>query len=243
MKRKVLYTGLLDAEERATVIRYAIEVGDRATCRTNCLLRPLTGDLLEEAFRERERKIEERVRTYEERVRVFDPSATTAEFRSFFGGEVTKEKFAKYIDDLIKEEEAAKASLRRAYSVAVDYASLTPEDEAFHRSLSPRVTFGDTTELHELCDFALTRDIKDAFLDSSLGDDPEDGFDFGAFYLGKTPLFYEDICVSAGGEKVLETISRDEVMDVFLTEGEMTDFIDFELNKTRNRKIIKKLIS
>lgn len=243
MKRKVLYTGLLDAEERATVIRYAIEVGDRATCRTNCLLRPFTSEMLEEAFRERERRIEERERAYEERARTFDPAATTAEFRSFFGGEVTKEKFERYIADLIKEEEAAKASLRRAYSVTVDYATLTPEDEAFHRSLSPRVTFGDTVELHELCDFALTREIKDAFLDSSLGDDPEEGFDYGAFYVGKTPLYYEDVCVTSGGEKVLETISRDEVMDFFLTESEMLAFVDFELNKTRNRKIIKKLIS
>ena len=243
MKRKVLFTGLLDAEERATVIRYAIEIGERATCRTNCLLRPLTSELLENAFRERERKIEDRERAYVERARTFDPAKTTQEFRSFFGGEVTSEKFGKYIADLIKEEEAAKASLRRAYSVSVDYATLTPEDEAFHRSLSPRVTFGDTTELHELCDFALTREIKDAFLDSSLGDEPEDGFDYGACFLGKTPLMYEDICVTAGGETVLETISRDEVMDFFLTEQEMRAFKDFELNKERNAKIIKKLIS
>ena len=54
MKRKVLFTGSLDAEERAAVIRFAVEIGERATCRTNCLLRPLTGKLLEEAFRERE---------------------------------------------------------------------------------------------------------------------------------------------------------------------------------------------
>ena len=243
MKRKVLYTGALDAEERATVIRYAIEIGDRATCRTNYLLRPFTGEMLEAAFREREVRIEDRIRAYEERVRTFDPAATTPEFRSFFGGVVTKEKFAAYVADLIREEEAAKQSLRRAYGISVDYATLTPEDEAFHASLSPRVTFGDTSELHELCDFALTREIKDAFLDSSLGDEPEDGMDYGAFYVGNTPLFYEDICVTVGGETVLETVSRDEVMDFFLTEQEMLAFIDFELNKTRNRKIIKKLIS
>ena len=41
----------------------------------------------------------------------------------------------------------------------------------------------------------------------------------------------------------METVSRDEVMDLFLTEEELTSFMDFELNKTRNRKIIKKLIS
>ena len=244
MKRKVLFTGLLDAEERATVIRFAVEVGAKATCRTNCLLRPLTTELLERAFSEREERIEERERAYVERTRTFDPKKVSPEFRSFFGGDVTAEKFGKYMAELIKEEEAAKASLRRSYHVSVEYADLDPEDEAFHRSLSPRVTFGDTNELHEKCEFALTREIKDAFLDSSLGDDPEQAFDYGAFYLGKTPLYYEDLCVtSAEGEKVLETVSRDEVMDLFLTEEELTSFMDFELNKTRNRKIIKKLIS
>ncbi|MBR5987733.1 MAG: hypothetical protein IK037_04110, partial [Clostridia bacterium] len=74
MKRNVVFTGTLDAEERLTVMRFALEIGNRATFRTNCLLRPLTGALLEEAFRERENKINERERAYIERARTFDPA-------------------------------------------------------------------------------------------------------------------------------------------------------------------------
>jgi len=243
MKRRVLFTGMLTAEERATVMRFAIEIGERASCRTNCLLRPLTGALLENAFREREKKIEERERAYIERARTFDPAAASPELRSFFGGEVTSEKYGKYIAELIKQEEDAKKTLRRSYQVCVDYADLDPEDEAFHASLSPIVTFGDTNVLHEKCDFALTREIKDAFLDSSLGGDPEEGFDYGSFYLGKTPLYYEDLAVEKGGEPILATVSHEGILDVFLSDEELKLFPDFELNRARNRQIARKLLS
>ena len=243
MKRKVMFTGMLTAEERATVMRFAVEIGDRATCRTNCLLRPLTGDLLEKAFREREQKIESREKAYIERARTFDPASASPELRSFFGGEVTSEKYGKYIAELIKQEEDAKATIRRSYHVTVDYAETAEADEAFHRSLSPRVTFGDSNELHEECDFALTREIKDAILDSSLGGDPEEGFDYGAFYLGKSPLYYEDLCVSEGGEPILATSSHEGILDLFLSEEDLRAFPDFELNRPRNRKIAQKLLS
>lgn len=243
MKRKVLFTGMLTAEERATVMRFAVEIGDRAKCRTNSLLRPLTGELLEGAFRERERRIEEREKAYIERARTFDPSAAAPELRSFFDGEVTSERYGKYIAELIKQEEEAKKALRRSYHITVDYAYLDPEDEAFHKSLSPRVTFGDSNELHEACDFALTREIKDAILDSSLGGDPEEGFDYGAFYLGKSPLYYEDLSVSEGGELILDTVSHEGIMDLFLSPEDLKSFADFELNRARNRKIAEKLLS
>ena len=243
MKRRILFTGTLTPEERATVMRFAVEIGERATCRTNALLRPLTGDLLEKAFREREKKIEERERAYIERARTFDPKTASPELRSFFGGEVTSEKYGKYIAELIKQEEDAKAMLRRSYHVSVDFAYLTEEDKAFHESLAPRVTFGDTNELHEACDFALTREVKDAISDSSLGGDPEPEFDFGAFYLGKTPLYYEDLSVTVGGEPILSTISHEGILDLFLSDDELRRFPDFELNRTRNRKIAQKLLS
>ncbi len=242
MKRNVVFTGTLDAEERLTVMRFALEIGNKATCRTNCLLRPLTGALLESAFRERESKIEERERAYIERVRTFDPAKASPELKSFLG-EVTSESYGKYIAELIKQEEEAKASLRRSYHITVDFADLNSEDEVFHNSLSPRVTFGDTNELHEECSFALTREIKDALQDSSLGGDPEEGFDYGAFYLGKTPLMYEDLTVYDGEEVILSTVSHEGIMDLFLSEEDLRAFAGFELNKARNFKIAKKLLS
>ena len=243
MKRNVVFTGTLDAEERLTVMRFALEIGNRATFRTNCLLRPLTGALLEEAFRERENKINERERAYIERARTFDPAKASPELASFFGGEVTSEKYGKYIAESLKNEEDAKRAIRRSYHVTVDFAELDPEDEAFHASLTPRVTFGDTNELHEECSFALTRETRDALQDSSLGGDPEEGFDYGAFYLGKSPLYYEDLCVFDGEDPILATVSHEGMMDLFLSTEDIKTFANFELNKARNFKIAKKLLS
>lgn len=243
MKRNVMFTGTLTAEERATVIRFALEIGDKATCRTNCLLRPFEPAMLEKAFREREEKIEERERAYVERARTFDPKKTSIEFRSFFGENMTSEEYGKYIAELIKQEEDAKKTIRRTYHITVDFAGLDPEDEAFHRSLNPRVTFGDTDELHEACAFALTPEIREALQDSSLGGEPEEGFDYGAFYVGRSPLFYEDLSVTAGGETVLSTLSHEGFLDLFLSEEDRVNLEGFELNKARNKRIIEKLFS
>lgn len=243
MGRNVVFTGTLTAEERATVMRFAIEIGEKATCATNCLLRPFEMSMLEKAFREREELIEKRERAYIERARTFDPNKTSMEFRAYFGDNMTSEQYGKYIAELIKQEEVGKKMMRRSYQITVEFSELDPEDQAFHESLSPRVTFGDSNELHEECSFALTRDIKDALQDSSLGGDPEEGFDFGAFYVGRTPLYYQDLCVTAGGELVLSTVTRDGILDLFLSEEDRAELENFELNRARNRKIIEKLFS
>ncbi len=243
MERRVLYTGSLDAEERQTVIRFALEMGDAATCRTSVLLRPLTGDLLENAFRERERKIEARERAYIEQTRTFDPAKLSPEQRQYFGGDVSPERFGKYIAELIKEEEYAKKMLRREYYISVDFVDVTEEDMAFHESLHPVVTFGDTNQLHEFCSFPLTPEIKSALMDSSLGDSAEEGFEYGYFYVGKAPLYYEDLSVTKGGEPILNTVTNIAVLDLFLSDEELHAFRDFELNKQRNYRIVKKLLS
>ena len=243
MKRKVVFTGTLTAEERQTVIRFALEIGDAATCRTSVLLRPLTGELLENAFREREQRIEERERAYIEQARTFDPAKLSPEQRQYFGEDVTPERFGRYIAELIKEEETTKKLLRREYYISVDYVDVTPEDMAFHESLHPTVTFGDSKQLHEFCSFPLTPEIKSTLQDSSLGDPSEDGFDFGYFYVGKAPLYYEDLSVSKQGETILSTVASIAVFDLFLSDEELLAFRDFELNRKRNDRIIQKLLS
>ena len=243
MQRKVLFTGNLDAEERRTVIRYALEIGDAASCRTSVLLRPLTGDLLENAFRERERAIEARERKYIEEARTFDPKKASPEQLAYFGNDCTAERFGKYIAELIRQEEEAKRLLRREYYISVDYVDITPEDMAFHESLHPVVTFGDTKNLHEFCSFSLTSEIRAALQDSSLGDPSEDGFDYGYFYVGKAPLYYEDLSVTKRGEPILSTVTNIGVVDLFLSDDELNAFRDFELNRPRNSRIIKKLLS
>ena len=242
MKRNVMFTGTLDAEERAAIMRFAIEIGEQASFRTNALLRPFSDELLQAAFKEKEGAIVRRQRAYVESAKTFDPKTASAALKDYLG-ELSHERYAKYLADLIKQEEDVKKTIRKSYHITVDYADLTDEDAIFHQSLSPRVTFGDTNELHEVCAFSLTREIKDALLDSSLGSDPEEGLDYGAFYVGTTPLYYEDLEVKAGGETILSTVSHEEILDVFLCEDDLRKFVDFELNKARNRKIAQKLLS
>ena len=243
MERKVLFTGSLDEEERRVLMRYALEIGDAATCRTSVLLRPLTGELLEKAFREREKAIEARERKYIEQARTFDPAKASPEQLAYFGADLTAERFGKYIAELIKQEEDAKRMLRREYYISVDYVDVTPEDMAFHESLHPVVTFGETNSLHEFCSFPLTPEIRSALQDSSLGDSSEEGFEYGYFYVGKAPLYYEDLSVTKGGEPILSTLTNIAVFDLFLTDAELYDFRDFELNKQRNYRIVNKLLS
>ncbi len=242
MKRNVMFVGSLTAEERATVMRFAIEIGDEAKIRTNCLLRPLDGALLENAFKEKEKEISKREKAYVDSVKNFDPKTVSSSLRDYLG-EVTEDSYAKYVASLIKQEEEVKEHLRKSYSVTVDYAYLSKNDAAFHNSLSPRVTFGYSNELHEECSFALTRERKDALLDSSLGSDPDEQMDYGAFYLGETPLYYEDLEVKAGGETILSTVSHEQILDLWLSKEDFVKFVDFELNKKRNRKIAEKLLS
>ena len=242
MKRSVMFTGTLTPFERAVMMRFAIEIGTEATCRTNCLLRPFDADILEAAFKEKEDAITRRERAYVESVKSFDPADVSESMRTFFKGNVTNESYAKYIAELIRQEEEVKKHIRRSYHVTVDYAYVTEGDAALHKSLSPRVTFGDSDELHEACCFALTREIKDAFLDSSLGGEPEEGYDFGAFYVGESPLYYEDLSVKANGETILSTVSHEGMMDLFLSEDDLRQFVNFELQRPRNRKIAEKLL-
>ena len=242
MKRNIMFTGTLTPFERAVMIRFAVEIGDAARCRTNCLLRPLTPEDLEAAFREKEAAVEARERAYVATVKSFDPARVGEAMRSYFDGEVTAESYGKYVADLIRQEEEVKQAIRRSYHVSVDYADLTEADAAFHKSLSPRVSFGDTNELHEECSFALTREIKDAFLGSSLGGEPEEAYDYGAFYVGESPLYYEDLEVTAGGEKILSTVSHEGILDLFLSAEDFKQFVNFELQRPRNRKIAEKLI-
>ena len=243
MKRNIMFTGSLNAEERAAIMRFAIEIGTEASFRTNALLRPFSETDLERAFKEKEDAIVRREKAYIESAKTFDPKKASPMLFDYLGGDVTPENYAKYVANLIKQEEEVKEMIRKDYMISVAYGHLTEEDLSFHKSLSPRVTFGDSNELHEECSFALTREIKDALLDSSLGSDPEEAFDYGSFYVGSTPLYYEDLEVKEGGEVILSTVSHEQIMDVFLCEDDFKKFVNFELNKARNRKIAEKLLS
>ena len=46
-----------------------------------------------------------------------------------------------------------------------------------------------------------------------------------------------------GEEVILSTVSHEGIMDLFLSEEDLRAFAGFELNKARNFKIAKKLLS
>lgn len=242
-ERKSLYTMDLTREDRSTIIRFCLTRGDRATMRTGYLVRPLSMADLEAAFKERESEIDKRILEYKANMENFDPNNTNENLRSFFGGEPTKTEFCTYINDLIRQEQEARAQIRLSYHISVDMSALTPADIAFHMSLSPKVTFGYSNELHEECDFALTDKIRARLLSSSISDsDPFDGWDYGALYLDSNmALTYEDIEIMKNGEIMLSTVSHEEMFDVFFDTDDKKAFIDFEGQTKRNLEIWEKV--
>ena len=78
-----------------------------------------------------------------------------------------KEDYVSYCGEIIRQEREILRRVRGEYHIAVDCAFTPKKWLRFHKSLSPRVTFGYSNALHEECDFALTDEVRQAFLHSS----------------------------------------------------------------------------
>lgn len=234
--------------ERNAVIRFAITVGDRAKCSTRSLLRPLKMSDLQAAFREREEGHRRTIEEYRKKAEEYEEGVTPLSERAikFFGGVPTKEDFVSYCNDIIKQEREMLRHVRRGYHVAVDFQYTPKKLLRFHQSLSPRVTFGYTSVLHEECDFALTDEVRQAFLNSSLAELPaykEDfSHDFGyVFFDSIIALFYEDFAVFKGERCILDTVSHERMFTVDLSGEELEALRSFEGKK--NGKLVQKIES
>ena len=215
-------------KERNLLIRYCLSVATRAKCSTKALLRPFRQRDLKIAFEEQQREHLSRIREYEARQAGYDPETAQLSqwFLDYFGGVPTKETFSRYCREIVKQESGVLRGLKRNYSVYVDYEFLGRKWLSFHRSLSPRVTFGYSNCLHEECDFFLNDEKRAAFLSSSLAELPQwkgDWIhDWGNVMFGNMQLFYEDLALFRGETCILETISHERSMTVWLDEDDLS---------------------
>ncbi len=233
----------ITAKERNLLIRHCLSVGTRATCSTAALCRPFRQKYLKKAFDELREAYRVRIAEYERRAETYDPeSAKISEnMLAFFGGVPSKEEYTRYCRELILQERKACKSMQGLYSVNVNYAFIGRKLLAFHNSLNPRVTFGCSNQLHEECDFALDEENKRAFLgESSLKFPPKvqgSPFDWGTVTFEISRLIYRDLTVFRGEGRILETISHEEMMTVFLTKE---DLAALEREKG-GKRLVKKL--
>lgn len=232
--------------ERNAVIRYALSVGTRAKCATRWLLRPLKMRDLQAAIREREAGHRAAIEEYRRKAEEYEEGVTPLSESSlhFFGGVPAKEDYVSYCGEIIRQEREILRRCRREYQVSVDCAFTPKKWLRFHKSLSPRVTFGYSSALHEECDFALTDEVRQAFLHSSLTELPaykdDRTHDYGVVFFGSpVELLYEDLSVSVGDRCVLDTISHEEMCTFSFTEGELQGLAAFA-GKPLAEKIRKK---
>ena len=214
----------VSAAERNALIRYSISIGTRAKCSTNALLRPFKQKYLKAALRE----------VREDRLRII------AKYQ-----EEMKNDPAKDFRAHIKQEREVIRNFPKHYIIYVAFPFNDKKWIEFHNSLNPRITFGYSNMLHEECDFVLTEEIKQVFLNASLKELPmfeqDRAHDWGNVYFDSFTLFYEDLQVLSGERNVLSTLSHEQEMTISLTDEELTAFIDFEGKQTENLATIEKL--
>lgn len=219
---------VLTPEERNLLIRYCVSVATGGRCATKELLRPLRQKDLRIAAQEQRALHLARIEAYEREAEEYDPATVKLprSMLSYFGGTPSKEQFARYRRETVKQEREAMRYLKRAYSVWVNYATIGKKWLAFHRSLNPRVTFGDSSMLHEACEFPFDDGTREAFLHSSLAQLPQwEGdrvHDWGNVMFGNMQLVYEDLALDRGETCILETVSHEEMMTARLEEDDLT---------------------
>ena len=234
--------------ERNTLIRYCLSIGTRAKCSTRAVMRPFKQKYLTAALRELRKNFMQKISEYTEWMQTYVEGETKLPdwIIDYFEGIPTKERFANYCRSVIKQERGTLRSIMKNYSIHVDFAFTDKKLLAFHNSLNPRVTFGYSNLLHEVCDFALTEEVKNAFLNSSLKElstwEQDWTHDWGYVYFGSiTNLLYEDLAVLIGERCILDTVSHENMMTVSLNDEELTAFVDFEGKQNENLAIVEKL--
>ncbi|MCH5161160.1 MAG: hypothetical protein J1G04_03930 [Clostridiales bacterium] len=241
------HTGLTAAERNA-LIRFCISIGTRAVCATRSIKRPFKQKYLTAAMREMRQNHLRTISEYTEKMENYKEGETKLSdwLIDFFDGVPTKKQFTDYCRSIIKQEHEALRSAKSNYLIPVDFTYTDKKLLAFHNSLGPRVTFGYSSMLHEVCDFALTDEIKGMFLNASLKELPsykqDWTHDWGyVFFDSIINLIYEDLEVYISERCILSTISHEREMTVSLTEKELTAFIDFESKRNKNIATIEKL--
>ena len=240
----------ITAAERNALIRYCISIGTRAKCSTRAVMRPFKQKYLTAALREMRDNHMKSIAEHSKKIELYNKGELhlSQGLIDFFEGVPTKERYEKYIRRLIKQEREAMQIISKDYHISVAIAYVGKKLLDFHNTLNPRVTFGYSNSLHEECDFALSDEIKNAFLNSSLKElstwEQDWTHDWGYIYFDSLiKLFYEDLEVLVGERNILSTLSHEQGMTVSLTDEELAAFIDFEGKRNENLATVEKLKS
>lgn len=241
------YDTPLTPKDRNAIIRYCISIGTMARCSTTRLLRPFKQKYLVSALHELKSNQQDRIAKIEEQICLYnmDQLCLSDWLIEFFGGKPTKKQFEEHMREQIIQERKMVKSFSKCYTICVDFEHISKELLAFHNSLNPHVTFGYSSMLHEECNFELTKENKRAFLNSSLKDLPawekDWSHDWGYVFFGRhIDLCYEDLIIFRGDRCILDTISHEHMMTLYLSDEEIENFALFEEND-KNLATIEKL--
>ncbi len=237
----------LTATDRCVINRFLLLVADEIEFSTICIRQPLSLEKLELAFQETENNAKERIEETRLLLEDFDNGKLPDGLKAYFGDEVKREDVIEYIDQRIKQEYEVVKSIKNSYMIYVDN-EFFGDDRAkeLHNSFNPRVTFGYSNRLHEECRTILTDRLRNILLKSQLCKrcSFNDSFSFGAFTIDEIACsFYEDTKLFINGMCIMETISHEQMYELYLSDDLIAKFSDFEDKKERNEKIIKKLKS
>ncbi len=235
----------LTATDRCVMNRFLLSVADEIEFSTNCIRQPLSLEKLDIAFREVESKAKERIEKTRQILDDFDNGELPGLLKLYLGDDAKREDIIEYIDRIIRQENEVVKSIKNSYIISVDNEFWGDDKaKALHNSFNPRVTFGYSNQLHEECRVALTDELRKMLLRSQLCKrcSYNECFSFGAFTIDEIACsFYEDTKLFIKDKCIMETISHEQMYDLYLSDDLITTFLNFENKKERNEKIIKKL--
>ncbi len=235
----------LTATDRCVINRFLLSEADEIEFSTNCIRQPLSPEMLSLAFEEVERKAEERIAKIRLLLKDFDSGNLPEHLKAYFGDDVNREDIAEYIGQRAKQEKEVAESIKNSYMVWVDNEFFGDERaKKLHHTFNPRVTFGYSNRLHEECRVPLNDGLRKMLLKTQLCKrcSFNESFSFGAFSLEEIRCsYYEDTRLFIKGKCIMETISHEQMYDLYLSDALIERFSGFENKKERNEKIIKKL--
>jgi hypothetical protein len=231
-------TKRLTKKERLALIRYCIMVSQKFTCKTDALLRPFNMLYLQEALKEKEESIHKHIEYYNTILSLLQSgSLNESQDMEFLKYTVPEgEDIEAYYNSqiLIEEEEFNK----KDYFIHVNYSDISEEDLNFHFSLSPKVTFGANRTLHEYIAAELTDQLREKFINGFLDDNTESA-SYGNFIKGG--LSYVDFTFGVAECNYVSTDTELKNFLINLPDELLQEFIYFEGQQERNKKIIEKL--
>lgn len=243
---KKLNTTKLTINDRNTLNKFSLQIATNMKFSTTCLRQPFTMEMLENAFAELEEKYQEQIAELQNDLENFDNLTLPPALLVYFGGVPSKQKYVSYINESIAQQKSCLENIKLNYSIYVSANFYNEAGKALHMSFNPRVTFGYSNVLHEECSVQLTDDLRKLFEKTTLCH--KEAFDalnrsYASFYLKETACYYEDTSMYVGDRMIMDSVSHEQMYDIYFTDEDIELFRNFEGKQSRNEKIISKLKS